>query len=94
MKVGKPETSGWDAITAEFERIYPDQTAPIHYGTIVPYELGGNDPLNGISIYDGGDFWHFVSYGLTELYEKESQDKEWSGFGYELTFKLKKNCYM
>ena len=93
MTVGKPETSGWDAITAEFERIYPDQKAPIHYGTIVPYELGGNDPLNGISIYDGGDFWHFVTYGLSELYEKESQDKEWSGFGYELTFKLKKGCY-
>ena len=93
MKVGTPEASGWDAITAEFERVYPGQTEPLHYATIVPFELGGNDPLNGISIYDGGDFWHFVSYGLTELYEKECENKEWSGYGYELTFKLKKSCY-
>ncbi|WP_295151746.1 suppressor of fused domain protein [uncultured Ruminococcus sp.] len=84
---------GWDAITEEFERVYPGQTNPKHYGTIVPMYLGGNDPLDGISIYDGGDFWHFVSYGLTELYEKESEDEEWSGYGFELTFKLKKGCY-
>ena len=84
---------GWDAITEEFDRVYPGQTNPLHYAAIVPYMLGGDDPLNGISIYDGGDFWHFVSYGLTELYDKESEDKEWSGYGFELTFKLKKGCY-
>ena len=84
---------GWDAITAEFERVYPGQTNPKHLGVIIPMYLGGNDPLDGISIYDGGDFWHFVSYGLTELYEKESEDKEYSGYGFELTFKLKKGCY-
>ena len=67
---------GWDAITEEFDRVYPGQTKPLHYAAIVPYMLGGDDPLNGISIYDGGDFWHFVSYGLTELYDKESEDKE------------------
>lgn len=89
----KINTSGWDAITAEFERIYPDQTDPKHYGVIVSWALGGNDPLDGISIYDGGDYWHFVSYGLSELYDKESKDPEYSGFGFELTFKLKKGCY-
>ena len=51
------------------------------------------DPLDGISIYDGGDYWHFVSFGQTELYEKESDTKEISGYGYELTFKLKKDHY-
>lgn len=81
---------GWDAITKEFERIYPEQTDPKHYGTVVSWKLGGNDPLDGISIYDAGDYWHFITYGLTELYEKESEDAEWSGYGYEMTFKLKK----
>lgn len=84
---------GWDAITAEFERVYPGQTNPKHYGTLIKWSLGGNDPLDGISIYDGGDYWHFVTYGLTELYEKESEDAEYSGFGYEMTFKLKKEPY-
>ncbi len=53
--------------------------------------LGGPDPLDGISVYDAGDFWHFVSYGLSELYTKESEDLEYSGYGIELTFKLKKS---
>ena len=51
--------------------------------------LGGPDPLDGISVYDAGDFWHFVSYGLSELYTKECEDPEYSGYGIELTFKLK-----
>ena len=75
MSDEKITSAGWDAITAEFERIYPDQKDPRHYGTLVSYAMGGNDPLDGISVYDGGDFWHFVSYGLSELYEKVSENK-------------------
>ena len=87
------EAIGWHAIEEEFLRIYPGQTNPKHYGTILPWMLGGNDPLDGISVYDGGDYWHFVSFGQTEIYEKESDVKEISGYGYELTFKLKKDNY-
>lgn len=82
---------GWEAIDAEFDRLYPDQPKPLHYGTVLKYMLGGPDPLDGISVYDAGDFWHFVSYGLSELYTKESEDPEYSGYGIELTFKLKKS---
>ena len=89
----QPDMSGWDAIIAEFERIYPDQKEPKHYGRLIPWRLGGPNPLDGVSIYDGGDFWHFVTFGLSELYDKESEDKEWSGYGMEFTFKLKKDCY-
>lgn len=86
-------TFGWDAISAECERVYPEQKNPKHYGTLLSWELGGKDPLRGISIYDGGAYWHFVTYGLTELYEKESENKEISGYGMEFTFKLKKDNY-
>lgn len=92
-EIAEPSAMGWDAITAEFERIYPDQTNPKHYGTLIKWALGGKDPLDGISIYDGGDYWHFVTYGMTELYEKEEDNDEISGFGYEMTFKLKKDNY-
>lgn len=81
---------GWLNIENEFLRVYPGQTKPKHYGTLVKWRLGGNDPLDGISIYDGGDYWHFVTFGLSELYEKESENKELSGYGYEMTLKLKK----
>lgn len=37
--------------------------------------------------------WHFVTFGLSELYQKESDDKEISGYGMEFTFKLKKDDY-
>lgn len=93
-KNDKEEKSyGWDAITNEFDKIYPNQKNPKHYGTLISWNLGGNNPLRGISIYDGGDYWHFVTYGLTELYEKESKNKEVSGYGMEFTFKLKKDKY-
>ncbi len=84
---------GWDAINELCDEIYPNQNNPKHYGTLISWDLGGNDPLRGISVYDGGDYWHFVTYGLSELYEKKSDIKEVSGYGMEFTFKLKKDNY-
>ena len=84
---------GWDAITEACEKVYPTQKNPKHYGTLINWRFGGNDPLEGISIYDGGEYWHFVTYGLSELYDKETDDKDISGYGMEFTFKLKKDNY-
>ena len=91
--MGKISTVGWDSITEACEKIYPTQKNPKHYGTLIGWKLGGNDPLEGISIYDGGDYWHFVTYGLSELYGKETDNKDVSGYGMEFTFKLKKDNY-
>jgi hypothetical protein len=85
-----PEAPGWDAIDAALASRY-GSVEPLHYGTIIKYRLGGPDPLDGISIYlNEGDepHFHFVSYGLTELYEKEWESAEESGYGFELTFRL------
>ena len=87
------EAVGWEAIEKEFLRVYPDQDNPKHYGTMIKWIFGGKDPLDGISVYDGGDYWHFISFGLTEIYGKESDNPDISGYGYELTFKLKKDEY-
>lgn len=84
---------GWKAIEEAFAKVYPGQEERKHYGVLIPWMLGGPDPLDGISIYDGGDCWHFVTFGLSELYEKQSQDKEFSGYGMEFTMRLKKGCY-
>lgn len=89
----KENITGWDAITNLCDEVYKDQPNPKHYSPIVSWELGGNDPLRGISVYDGGDYWHFVTYGLTELDRKESNVKEISGYGMEFTLKLKKDNY-
>ena len=82
--------AGWDAITQAMERLYPGQKQPLHYAALVKWRFGGNDPLDGISIYDGGSYWHFVTYGFSELYEKEEETPEISGYGMEFTCKLSK----
>lgn len=85
-------TQGMDAIINECLRVYPGQTSPKSYGTLISWEFGGDDPLDVIDVYDGGDYWHFVTFGLSELYEKTQDDKDISGYGMEFTFKLKKRC--
>lgn len=84
------EAPGWDAIDTCLEKLYPG-TQPLHFGTAIPWSLGGPDPLNGISAYWRPlpiPHWHFVTYGFSELYEKESNDPDVSGYGFELTFRL------
>ena len=89
----KNRIMGWDSIRNACEKIYPTQKNPKHYGTLISWRLGGNDPLEGISIYDSVDYWHFVTYGLSEIYEKETDNKDISGYGMEFTLKLKKDKY-
>ena len=81
---------GWDAIDGALARLYGD-TKPRHWGTIMRWSLGGHDPLDGISAYERTDpvpHWHYVSYGMTDLYVKESADSAESGWGFEFTFRL------
>jgi hypothetical protein len=81
---------GWDAIDAALRPLYGDRQ-PLHYGTVIKYMLGGRDPLDGISAYKNLEptpHWHYVTYGMSELYHKESDVAEMSGFGYEFTMRL------
>jgi hypothetical protein len=83
------DAPGWDAIDAALRPIYGDRE-PFHFGTVVPYALGGPDPIHGISAYKNTNpvpHWHFVTYGFSELWAKESSDPDVSGFGFELTFR-------
>jgi suppressor of fused len=82
---------GWDAIDQALRKIY-GETKPQHFAPILPAMLGGNDPLSGISAYQsrfgGREHWHFVTYGYSELYAKETDDPEVSGYGFEMTFRV------
>ncbi len=85
------EAPGWDAISAACAALYPAQE-PKHYGTLISYRLGGPDPLDGISAWQRTQpwpHWHFVTYGFSELYGKESNNLEVSGYGFELSFRLR-----
>ncbi len=86
------ETVGWDAITATLLPLYGDQE-PRHWAPALYARIGGSDPLDGISVYSVADppHWHFVSYGMSELYGKESDDPEVSGWGFEFTLRLRRH---
>jgi hypothetical protein len=69
---------GWDAIDAALRPIYGGRE-PYHVGTCIPYALGGPDPIHGISAYKNTDpvpHWHFITYGISELWAKESSDPD------------------
>lgn len=83
---------GMDAIGGALSRLYPGQEGK-YYGTVIPARLGGKDPLDGIEVWESGNalpHWHYVTYGFSELYDKECGDPDNSGYGFELTFRLKK----
>lgn len=83
---------GWDYIDERLAKIYEAQE-PRHYVAELPIELGGEDPLNGVSYYSSvvqEPHFHFVTYGFSELfYDEECVGSEFSKFGFELTFRLK-----
>ncbi len=91
MKEQEDWAPGWDAIEAEFERIYPGQE-PAHYGTNMAARamLGGNQYLDGYSIYTSPNgYKHIVTFGMSVLYtDEEAFGGEWSRWGYEMTMKL------
>ncbi|WP_083733385.1 suppressor of fused domain protein [Actinomadura sp. CNU-125] len=87
------ESPGWAAIDTALRRVHGD-VEPKHWATIHKWMLGGPDPLDGISAYPRTDpvpHWHMVSYGMSELYEKESDNPDESGWGFEFTFRLVRN---
>ncbi len=75
---------GWDAIRDRVETFYPG-IEPVHRA--IPPGVAFGAPLQGLSAYRGPSWWYLVTYGLTELFIKESDDPEWSGWGYELTMR-------
>jgi suppressor of fused len=81
--------AGRVAITASLNTLYKGRK-PKHYENPHPWELGGPDPLEGISVWQRAEpipHWHYVTYGFSEQGEKKS-GTTLSGFGFELTFRL------
>ena len=92
MKEDDEWAPGWDAIDAEFDRLYPGQE-PAHYATTIESRamFGGVEFLEGFSAFDmGNGCRHIVTYGMTELYADEKAfGGAFSRWGYEMTFKIK-----
>ncbi|MDV6237130.1 suppressor of fused domain protein [Leptospira ellisii] len=83
---------GWSAIDEITDQIYPSQRLPSAISPkIYPnHDATGKHVLYQASVFDLPDQWLYVSYGCSELFEKEWSDPNVSGLGYELTFRLSK----
>ena len=87
-----PEHSapGSAAIAGALEALY-GKRRPLHYENPHPLSLGGADPLDAISVFwrsEPTPHWHYVTYGFSNLFAKESDNPAVSGFGFELTMRV------
>ena len=82
---------GWKAIDQQLATIY-GTTEPRHFAPMLHYIAGGNDPLDGVSIYDSEKqafHRHIVSYGMSELYyNEEKAGGDFSKWGFEFTMRV------
>src|SRR5688572_2399549 len=80
---------GWAAIDRALASVHSGRV-PHQFSSSNAYELESRNPLPAIGVYEGTvpDHWHYVTYGLTELFEKSSPRPDVSGFGFELTLRL------
>ncbi|XP_046359463.2 suppressor of fused homolog [Haliotis rufescens] len=98
------DSYGYEAIDRSCKIVYADQLNPLQYTPRVQIWLGGPDPLDIIRIYSNeGDLsksipphWHFITFGFSDLYGDERVHRrvergEPSGFGFELTLRVRRN---
>ncbi len=83
------QAPGWAALDKVGLTFYPGQT-PHQFASQTGYDLDSRSPLPAICVWEASnpDQWHYVTYGLTELFEKSSDDPAVSGFGFEVTFRI------
>jgi hypothetical protein len=85
------DSVGWMSIDQQLKTIYPSQKER-HYAPPLHYMIGGNDPIDGSSIYDNEEqrlHRHIISYGMSELYySPEKAGGEFSKWGFEFTFRI------
>ena len=83
---------GRDAIDAALDALYPTQLDHRFAGA---KRADGQTP----SVIEFAVFasegepscWHYVTYGLSEIFGKETSDPDVSGYGIELTFRLRRS---
>jgi suppressor of fused len=81
--------TGRSAIDAAIDRCYPtelDHRAGLLAGP--GEDLPPLEEVVAFAVSEPSPHWHYISYGLTELGLKETDDPELSGWGFELTMRV------
>lgn len=87
------EAPGWDAIDRWVGSHFAGPgglQVPHQFTSQTAYELDSPSPLPAITVWStkAPEGWIYVSYGLSELFDKSSEDPNLSGFGFELTLRI------
>lgn len=92
---GEVEAPGWDAIDhwvgSHFRSEHGDQV-PHQFTSHTAYDVDSASPLPAITVWGttSPPGWLYVTYGLSELFDKSSPDQTMSGFGFELSLRIPK----
>ena len=77
------------AIENRLKEVYAD-LQPRFYSPQVMSFQGGEDPIDGVSVFDNNGYYHLISYGMTHLYYNEQAvGEEYSKWGFEFSFRVK-----
>jgi Suppressor of fused protein (SUFU) len=79
---------GWAALDQACAIVHPG-ALPHQFTSATPYDLDSRNPLPAVCVWETlSGQWHYVTYGLSELFEKASPRADVSGFGFELGLRL------
>ena len=84
---------GWAFIESLFADLYPGQT-PKHAAPVIApqHDLRiGRASVEGTHVYDAGQAWHYVTLGLTELYDQSDASVGPNGIRCELSMRVAKH---
>jgi hypothetical protein len=88
-----PVPVGWAFIESMFAELYPGQT-PRHAAPVIApqHDLRlGRASVEGTHVYDAGQAWHYVTLGLTELYDQSDASVGPNGIRCELSMRVAKH---
>jgi suppressor of fused len=88
-----PVPVGWAFIESLFAELYPGQTPKHAAPAIAPqHDLRlARASVEGTHVYDAGNAWHYVTLGLTELYDQSDASVGPNGIRCELSMRVAKH---
>ncbi len=91
MPIKRDEATGFAAITTALNKRYGNHQVA-YFDANNGFTRGSDNLLEGIGVYSSTSehpHWLYVSYGFSDLNEKESEAPGLSGYGFELTLRLR-----
>ncbi|WP_068596843.1 suppressor of fused domain protein [Vaginella massiliensis] len=71
------------------KELYPALTPNFYSPQVLSFQ-GGEDALDGVAIYKTADYYHLISYGMSQLYyNEEAVGQEYSKWGFEFSMRIK-----